>query len=412
MAPEAKYKWIFISRFRRHAFGWRSQTPIKRIKEAVSEIKKIAKKDPALGGEGAVLFLERVSAAIEQVDGSSGAIGAAVNNAIFALVPIIAMAPVDDDVRGNWLERLWNAVQDDEMAYIEMLTDYWGDLCVTPERASKWADDFIDVVKSIWSPDSERGSYFAGTTVCFGSLLKAGRYDDILDLLETAPHKFWHYHQWGVKALAAKGEIDEALSYAENSHGLNDNSVAIAWVCEEILLANDRSEDAYRHYAIPANQKTTYLATFRAIRKKYPNVDADQILDDLISSTPGEEGKWFAAALSAELFHRAVKLANLGPCNPITLTNATRKLAEQEPLHAIEYGMAALFWLVNGYGYEITGSDVGEACNNTLKSAKNAGLEEKTVKRIRYLVAGDQIKDSPLAKFLFRCVKVWEDGKA
>lgn len=384
--------------------------PIKRIKEAVSEIKKIAKTDPALGGEGAVIFLERVSAAIEQVDGSSGAIGAAVNNAIFALVPIIATAPVDDDVRGNWLERLWNAVQDDEMPYLEMLTDYWGDLCVTPERASSWADSFIENVRLIWSPNYNPGSYYEGTAACLSSLMKAGRYDDILDLLETAPHKYWHYHQWGVKALAAKGEIDEALSYAENSHGLNDSSLSIALLCEEILLKNNRIDEAYKHYAIPANQKTTYLATFRAIRKKYPNVDADQILDDLISSTPGEEGKWFASAVSAELFNRAVKLANLGPCDPITLTNATRKLAEQEPLHAVEYGMAALFWLVNGYGYEITGSDVEEACNNTLNAARNAGLEEKTVKRIRHLIAGDQIKDTPLAKFLFRCVKVWGDA--
>ncbi len=35
-----------------------------------------------VGGEGAVIFLEKLSPAIEQVDSSSGAIGTAVNNAI------------------------------------------------------------------------------------------------------------------------------------------------------------------------------------------------------------------------------------------------------------------------------------------------------------------------------------------
>ena len=31
------YKWQFASRFRRHAFGWRSDTPIQRIKYASNE---------------------------------------------------------------------------------------------------------------------------------------------------------------------------------------------------------------------------------------------------------------------------------------------------------------------------------------------------------------------------------------
>ncbi len=49
------YRWEFKPRFRRHAFGWRSQPAIQRIKEAVSEIKKVARRDPVLGGEGAVV---------------------------------------------------------------------------------------------------------------------------------------------------------------------------------------------------------------------------------------------------------------------------------------------------------------------------------------------------------------------
>jgi hypothetical protein len=72
----------FTRRFRRGAFGWKSPLAIQRVKQAVSEIKKVARRDPVLGAEGAVLFLERVSPALEQVDGSSGAIGNAVNHAV------------------------------------------------------------------------------------------------------------------------------------------------------------------------------------------------------------------------------------------------------------------------------------------------------------------------------------------
>lgn len=60
-----RHKWVFRARFRRGAYGWRSQPAIKRVKEAVSEIRKVARRDPLLGAEGAVLFLERVSPALE-----------------------------------------------------------------------------------------------------------------------------------------------------------------------------------------------------------------------------------------------------------------------------------------------------------------------------------------------------------
>ena len=103
MTSGAKHKWTFRPRFRRNAFGWRSQPAIRRIKEAVVEIKKVARKDPVLGGEGAVLFLEKISPALEQVDSSSGFIGNAVNKAIEVLVPIIAKAPIESKQRNQRL---------------------------------------------------------------------------------------------------------------------------------------------------------------------------------------------------------------------------------------------------------------------------------------------------------------------
>ena len=138
------YKWEFKARFRRHAFGWRSQPAIQRVKEAVNEVKQVARRDPVLAAEGAVSFLERISPALEQVDGSSGTIGTAVNNAVRALVPIIAHASSEPAVREVWLERLWAAHEADEMPYIEILGEYWGELCASKEAASAWADRLGD----------------------------------------------------------------------------------------------------------------------------------------------------------------------------------------------------------------------------------------------------------------------------
>jgi len=112
-------RWVFTSRFRRRAFGWKSRPAVERVGQALSEIRRVARTDSALAAEGAVLFLERVAPALEQVDSSSGAIGAAVNKAIRQLVPIIAAAPADIVTRNRWLERLWEAYQEDEIPYLD-----------------------------------------------------------------------------------------------------------------------------------------------------------------------------------------------------------------------------------------------------------------------------------------------------
>src|ERR1700694_725819 len=104
------HQWEFRSRFRRHAFGWRSQPAIQRIKQAVSEIRKTARRDPVLGAEGAVLLLERISPALENVDSSSGAIGTAVNKALDALVPLFVGVVADVKLRKGWLDRLFEHV--------------------------------------------------------------------------------------------------------------------------------------------------------------------------------------------------------------------------------------------------------------------------------------------------------------
>lgn len=232
------HKWQFSSRFRLHAFGWRSDTPIQRIKEAISEIKQVARKEPVLAAEGAVKFLEKLSPALEQVDSSSGAIGTAVNNAINILVPIISKAEVDAEVRQCWLERLWSAMQDDDIPYIENLGDYWGELCVTTELAASWADKFMSLVEQVWSPAASGHGYFKGTSVCLASLYAAGRFDELLALIDKAPFKLWHYRQWGVKALAAMGKKVEAIYYAEGSRGRNEPDWMIAQACEAILLSS------------------------------------------------------------------------------------------------------------------------------------------------------------------------------
>lgn len=394
------HKWQFKARFRRHAFGWRSQPAITRVKEAVSEIKKVARKDKMLAAEGAVSFLEKVSPALEHVDSSSGAIGTAVNNAIATLVDIIATAPADAKTRQKWLERLFEAHAADEIPYIESLADYWGDLCASPEVASRWADELIGITRMALSPDKNLRGHFHGTTACLTSLYAAGRYDDLLDVLKD--ETFWHYKRWAVKAMAAQGKKAEAIRLAESSRCPWASDFDIDRLCEEMLLSSGLVDSAYERYGLRANRAGTYTAWFRAVSKKYPHKKPAEVLEDLANETQGEEGKWFAAAKDAKLFDEAIALANRTPCSPQTLTRAARDFAEKNPAFAVEAGMAALRWLVEGYGYETTGLDVMNAYSFTMKAAENAGVAPQTQERIRALVAAVRCEEMFVAKILAR----------
>ena len=385
--PTAKaHSWTFRARFRAGAFGWRSDLPIKRIKEAITEIKNAARKDRVLAAEGAVIFLEKVSRALEHVDSSSGAIGTAVNRAIETLVPIIAQAPASDDLRDKWLERLWCAIEDDAIPYIELLPDLWGELCVTPERASRWADHFIGVVRLVWKPDQPRGGHFKGTAACLSALYTAGRFADLLKLLDLAPYKFWHDRQWGVRALVAQGKATDAIQYAEHTRGLNQPNSQMSLACEEILLSSGLWREAYDRYALETNRNSTYLATFQVITNKYPRIEPKVIFADLVKGTPGEQGKWFAAAKSAGLLAEAAELARTSPCDPKTLTRAARDFATIKPEFARSVGLAALQWLLRGHGYDVTALDAADALRHTLEAAGHSGTEADTVRRIQQLI--------------------------
>lgn len=375
-----KYKWIFPSRFRRHSFGWRSQPPIQRIRDALSEIRKVSRKDPVLAAEGAILLLEKLSPALEHVDSSSGTISSAVNHAIAKLVPLIAKPTVSDELRQSWLERLWEALQSDHIPYIEHLGDFWGELCATSEIASFWVDKFIDTIKKMWNIKEPKYGFFTGTFACFSALYSAKRYEEIISLLEIAPLKSWRYRSWGVKALMKMNKHEEALEYAKNSKGLNEPIVEIARTCEEILLAMGLVDQAYQSYALIANESTTYFATFRAITKKYPQKSPEEILHRLIESTPGSEGKWFAAAKDAGFFDLAIQLVAHNPPDPRTLIRAAEEFAFDRPNFAMASGLASLRWIALGYGYEISNIDILKACSAIMKAAKVAGIDETQIK--------------------------------
>jgi len=191
MTRTHSHKWTFPAQFRRGAFGWKFALPIQRLKEAVTEIRQVARREPVLAADGAVFLLEKLSPALEQVDSSSGALGTAVNRAIEALVPVIAGVDAPAPMRERWLGRLFDALQNDQMPYIERLGDRWGELCATPAIASIWADRLLPITARVMGADGA-GEHFVGTSACLNALHAAHRDEELLALVNTARLHWWN----------------------------------------------------------------------------------------------------------------------------------------------------------------------------------------------------------------------------
>ena len=393
MAGEKKKKhtWKFTARFRTGVYGWKaSKLACKRVREAVSEIKRVSASDPVLAAEGAIKFIERVNPAFMHVDSSSGALGTAIDRAVKELAPVIAQAQVPEKKREKWLDRLWEAYQDDGMCYIEDLGDHWGDLCGSAETANRWADELRPVV--LRRQQDRHAANFGTVTACYSCLLRAGRCKEILDMLAQVSFKFWPEQKFGAMALLEQGKKAEAVKFAE---ACKDNKTknyhsSIDQFCEDVLLSSGLYEEAYKKYAFSQKWRyTTRIAEFRAIAKKYPMKEPIDILSDLVASTPGDEGKWFATAKELGMLELALDLARRSPCDPKTLTRAARDFKETNPEFAINAAIVALHWLCRGHGWEITDYDVVAAYTFAIELAEKHGVMEKTMESIRTMVEQD-----------------------
>ena len=368
-----KHTWTFKPRLRAKAFGWQgSRLACQRLKEAIAEIKKVARVDPVIAGDGVVSLMERIWPAFQDIDTSSGALGGAVYWAQDELLPIAIEAPADRKTRDKWLDRLWQAIEDDGVNYLSPVEDRWGELCRSSEVASDWADRLLSLVRTAWS-DPRPGNYMRGAAVCLSSLVAADRHRELLGVLALQRFPFWHDRKFGVQALLSQGRVEEALAYAEASRGLNQPDPDIDPACERILLDSGREDEAYEKYALTANGSSTGLATFRAIVKKYSGRDPKKVLLDLAASS-GDAGRWFAAAKDAGFLDLALEFANTGRTDPCTLSRASRDLVKEDARFSLEVGRLAIQRILEGHGYELTGIDVLDAYHHFMAAALSLGI--------------------------------------
>ncbi len=118
--------------------------------------------------------------------------------------------------------------------------------------------------------------------------------------------------------------------------------------------------------------------------------ERQRILGDLIASTPGDEGKWFATAKTLKQYDLALALARRSSVDPKTLVRAARDHVKSQPSFALEVALSALHWMARGAGYELPCADVFAARAYALAAAAALGVSALASERIAENVTGNR----------------------
>ncbi len=384
---EAARPWAFLARLRPEPARRPGELSLG-LHRAVGELRRAARPDPLRAGEGAVLLCERLPATLETIEDPVGTVAAAVARSVDALAPLITAAPTSPTQREQWLARLWAALAGETGAHLRRLAEHWGRLCATPQRAAAWAQRLLLAAGEVGS---------AASVACLASQVAAGQHDAALELLASRAIAVWPERQFGVLALAARGETDAALAYAAASNPLGHHHAQdIARVCEAVLLAAGRRDDAYRRFAAAAHARQNCRQTFDALLRAYPELAPGRLLDDLIAASPGQEGRWFATACALRYHALAAEIAGRSPCDPRTLTRVGAQRLEADPEFALAVAIAALRWLCSGHGVEISGDDVYAAHD----LARAAALRTDSQPQLRAALAALCDRPHPAAQWV------------
>jgi hypothetical protein len=374
----SNYRWTFKRRIRPRAFGWRgSNSAIIHLNQAVAEIRAVAGSDAILAADGIVTLAERLWPALQDIDSSSGALGAAVNRALDALLPILIEAAAAARTRSKWLGRLFQAVEEDGVQFLMPIEERWGEIAVYLELMVAYADLLLPLIRRIWT-DKQAGGYVLGTTICLSCLLEAGRYGDLLELLSCSDRKWWSWHRFGAEALARQGLWHSAIAYAESCR---DPRLApyddrqIDRFCEQVLIKAGCLDQAYQQHGLTAAKGSTFLAVYRETVRNYPDRSTRQILLDLIGAR-GQRGKWFAAAKSAGFFDIALECAANNDAERATLVRAARDFADANPEFTAKIALLALGHLIAGRGYEPNPLLIDQAVDHLLAASSRIGARQ------------------------------------
>lgn len=395
MARSSTHKWAFKPGMRAGAFGWHGTAKATaRLKAATREIKAVRKADPVAAGEGVIALAERIWPAFQHIDTSSGALGTAVARTLEDLAPILIEAPADEPTRAAWAERLRRAILDDGVDYLAPLADRFGEIAQVPSVINDHADRDLDLISAAWA-DHTRFSHVPTATLTLSCLLDAGRYDELLALVDSARTRLWFYEKFAAESLVRQGREAEALMRAAallEGERAPPGYQAIAHFCETLLIRHGKVDEAYSRYGLPMTCGSTWLAMWRDLVKRYPDRDPRGILEDLMAHH-GRKGKWFAAAKTAGYLDIALDCAADHEAAPATLIRAARDFAQKDPAFAAGVALHAIEHLHAGRGYDASTLDIDDAVAHLMTAARQIDPASWALDQLRGIADGRSGED-------------------
>ena len=224
----------------------------------------------------------------------------------------------------------------------------------------------------------------------FSVLHRLKRWDDIIRLCPDKDHHLRYFGLWKIRALAARGDVDDAVNLADR---LTEDRWAYrdyTREAERILRECGRNDEAYTRYALPRSVEGTYLAHYRRLKKDYPSYNPERILDDLLSAHPEKPGAWFAAIRREGFLDRAADLARNYPVNPNTLLKAAEDTRESHPDFALDVASSAIRWIIEGYGYDMGAPEAAAAWMLLRGIAEPLGRLPEWREKIRLTISGNK----------------------
>jgi hypothetical protein len=82
------------------------------------------------------------------VDDSSGRMSGVIGRTIEKLIPVVARAPADNEMRAQWLVDLKSIAETSQYWLYSALPEHWGELCGSDEAARVWLENWLPRLES------------------------------------------------------------------------------------------------------------------------------------------------------------------------------------------------------------------------------------------------------------------------
>ena len=361
---QTKQPWVFTRYFRANAYGWKaSRLASQRLREAVTEIRAAARKDPQRGMEGAVVLTERLVAAVSGIDDSWGIFGGALYKQYERLAPVFSSTAVAPEVRLTLLRRLLAAWLADEYGYLDLIPRVFPTFVSDTAEAEVLVPEFMEIAEVYsaqaeelqercdhphgWDFDASRARVRRDAYRRMATEIRLAFLDASGALEAALEHDF---HDNGVtlmRALLKQGRVDDARAVIEGRRIGSSHGVEIEGPWFELLVEAGELEHARAAGVAWLAQKPT-LERFRKVVKALPGQGRTELARDAAAATDElEMGRWFATFNHLGLHEDAARIAREHVVAPETALRAAKKYEDSYPDLAFESYVAAVAGFVS-----------------------------------------------------------------